>query len=254
MWSANLFDRVVGRANRFAATLVRTRTVRMVNKRPIVSFSFDDFPKSAVRNAAAILERHGIAGTYYICRSLNGATEEGIEYYDLADVQRLLDNGHEIGCHTGSHIQVPGVERSRLLEDIEANAQFLRGHFGDVRMSTFAFPMADMDLASKFLLQGRFAACRSNEPGVNRGVADLGALRAERLYSGLIDERAVGSLIEGSARPNSWLIFCTHDVDDNPSPYGCTPALFEAAVERALAAGCQVLPVRNALGPIRFPQ
>ena len=251
-WSRGPFDKVIGRANRFTATLVRTRTVRMVNEKPIVSFSFDDFPKSAVRNAAAFLELHGVAGTFYLSRSLNGVTEDGIEYYDLADVRRLLDNGHEIGCHTASHIQVARVPRSRLAEDIEANAQFLREHFGDFRMSTFAFPGGDMDVPSKLLLQGRFAACRSSVPGVNRGVADLGALRAARLYSGLIDENGVRSLIERSAQPKSWLIFCTHDVDDDPSPYGCTPALFEVAVKSALAAGCQVLPVRNALGPVRF--
>jgi hypothetical protein len=139
-----------------------------------------------------------------------------------------------------------------LVGDIEANAQFLRDNFGDVRMRTFAFPFGDMDLPSKLTLQQRFAACRSNLPGVNRGVADLGSLLAKRLYSRLTDENRVGSLIARSAQPRSWLIFYTHDVDDDPTDYGCTPALFEAAVKSALAAGCQVLPVRNALGPIRF--
>src|SRR5271165_5890727 len=124
-----LFARVAGRVGRLGATLVRTRTVRMVNERPIVSFSFDDFPRSAVRNAAAILEGHGVAGTYYLSRSFNGATVDGIEYYDLGDLRRLIDNGHEIGCHTASHLHATRVARSRLLDDIEANAEFLRQHF-----------------------------------------------------------------------------------------------------------------------------
>jgi peptidoglycan/xylan/chitin deacetylase (PgdA/CDA1 family) len=248
MSNRNVLNKIVGRANRFSASLVRTRTVRMVNERPIVSFTFDDFPKSAVRNGAAILERHGVAGTYYLCRSLNGVST----YYDLSDLRRLLDNGHEIGCHTASHLHAAQVARSRLVGDIEANARFLREKFGDVRMSTFAFPFGDMDLPSKLTLQQRFAACRSNLPGVNRGVADLGSLRAERLYSRLTDEDRVGSLIARSAQPRSWLIFYTHGVDDDPMHYGCTPALLKAAVKSALAAGCQVLPVRNALGPIRF--
>ena len=247
-----LFDRLAGRLNRLSAGLVRTRTVRMVNERPIVSFTFDDFPKSAVRNAAAILERYGVAGTYYLSRSFNGATVDGIEYYDIGDLRRLVDNAHEIGCHTASHVHAPQVARSSLIEDLEANAQFLREHFGDLRMTTFAFPFGDMDLPTKLLLQGRFAACRSIFPGANRRIADLGALRAERIYSRLTNVEAVTSLIERSAQPRSWLILYTHDVDDDPSPHGCTPALLEAAVRSALAAGCQVLPVRNALGPIRF--
>jgi peptidoglycan/xylan/chitin deacetylase (PgdA/CDA1 family) len=252
MSDQTLIEKLAGRVNRASVRLVRTRTMRMVNERPIVSFTFDDFPKSAVRNGASILERRGVAGTYYVSGSLNGATVDGIEYYELADVRRLVDNGHEIGCHTASHLHVPHVARARLLEDIAANAEFLREHFGDLQTTTFAFPFGELDLPSKLLLQGRFAACRSTLPSVNRRLADLGALRAERLYSRMTDVDAVRSLIEGSAQPTSWLVFYTHDVDDDPSPYGCTPALLEAAVDSAIAAGCRILPVRNALGPIRF--
>jgi len=245
-------DKLIGRAKRLSARLVRTRAARMVNERPIISFTFDDFPKSAVHNGASILERRGLAGTYFLSRSFNGARVDGIDYYDLADLRRLIDNRHEIGCHTASHFHVPQVTRARLLEDIAANAEFLAKHFGDLRMMTFAFPFGDLDLPSKLLLQGRFAACRSTLPSINRAVADLGALRAERLYSRLTDAGAVRSLIDRSARPKSWLIFYTHDVDDDPSPFGCAPALLEAAVETALAAGCFVLPVREALRNIRL--
>ncbi len=252
MSNSGLFDNLARRVNRISAKLVRTRTVRMVNERPIVSFTFDDFPKSAVRNGAAILERHGVAGTYYFCCVFTGAAVDGIDYFELADLRRLVDNGHEIGGHTASHLRVTQVARSRLIEDVEANKDFLREYFGDLRISTFAFPFGDIDLPTKLFLQGRFAACRSSFPGANCGVADLGALRAERIYSRLTSADTVRTLIERSARPRSWLIFYTHDVDDDPSLYGCTPALLEAAVTRALAAGCQILPVRNALGPIRF--
>lgn len=195
MSNRSLVNRLVGRLNRISATIVRTRTVRMVNERPIVSFTFDDFPKSAVRNAAPILERHGAAGTYYLSRSFNNATVDGIDYYDLTDLHRLIDNGHEIGCHTASHLHAPRVARSRLVEDIEANAQFVHERFGDLRLSTFAFPFGDMDLQTKLLLQGRFAACRSTLPGANREVADLGALRAGKIYSGSANDQAITSLI-----------------------------------------------------------
>ena len=252
MSGRTLVDRLTGRAKRLSARFVRTRAARMVNEHPIVSFTFDDFPKSAVHHGASILERRGLAGTYFLSRTFNGARVDGIDYYDLADLRRLIDNRHEIGCHTASHLHVHEVARARLLDDIAANAEFLRGHFGDMSMTTFAFPFGDLDLSSKLFLQGRFAACRSTFSGLNRGVADLGALRAERLYSRSTDAGAVGSLIDRSARPRSWLIFYTHDVDDRPSPYGCTLALFAAAVESAVAAGCLVLPVRRALDQIRL--
>jgi peptidoglycan/xylan/chitin deacetylase (PgdA/CDA1 family) len=252
MSDRSLLEKVVGRANRMSASLVRTRTVRMVNEQPIVSFAFDDFPKSAVEVAGTMLEQRGAAGTYYLSRTFAGATVEGIEYYDLADVRRLIDNGHEIGCHTASHSHVPQLSRAKLVEEIKANAEFLRENFGDLRMTTFAYPFGDMDLPSKLYLQSRFAACRSNLPGSNSPVADLGALRSQALYSRSITASAVAALVRQWAKPRSWLILYTHDVSDDPSPFGCTPALFEFALNAALDAGARVIPIRNALGPIRY--
>ena len=234
-----------------ARSLIRVRGVAMVNDRPIVSFTFDGFAKSAAHNTATALESRGAAGTYYTSRSFCGATKDGIDQYDLADLRRLVDNGHEIGCFTG-HPRTLSIDSAQLTADLEANAEFIRAQFGDLRMTTFAFPFADIDLRTKLRMQGRFAACRSTSPGVNAGVADLGALRAEPLFSGSTDPTAVKSLIENSSRPRSWLIFFTRDVHETPTPYGCTPALFEHALETALAMGCEVLSVRNALGRIRF--
>ena len=235
-----------------ARELISARGVAMVNEQPIVSFTFDGFPKSAALNAAPALERGSAGGTFYINRRLCGATADGVEQYGLDDLRRLVDNGHEIGCCPSERAQAPPLAAAELIADAEANAGFIRAQFGDLRMTTFAFPFADIDLKTKLRMQGRFAACRSTSPGVNAGVADLGALRAEPLFSQSTDAAAVTSLIERSSRPRSWLIFFTHDVGESPSSRGCTPKLFEHALESALSRGCQVLPVRNALGSIRF--
>ena len=37
----------------------------------------------------------------------------------------------------------------------------------------------------------------------------------------------------------------THDVDDNPSPYGCTPGFFEEIVRYAVNSGAVILPVNK---------
>jgi hypothetical protein len=113
-------------------------------------------------------------------------------------------------------------------------------------VTTFAFPFGDINLGTKILLQERFAACRAPAPGLNHGSVDLGALKAQRLYSNAINPEGVTRLIKEAAASNVWLIFYTHDVDKQPSKYGCTPGLFEAALETALAEHCAILPVRNA--------
>jgi peptidoglycan/xylan/chitin deacetylase (PgdA/CDA1 family) len=44
----------------------------MRNREPMISFTFDDFPRSALHVAGRILEDHGIAGTYYVSLGLMG--------------------------------------------------------------------------------------------------------------------------------------------------------------------------------------
>jgi peptidoglycan/xylan/chitin deacetylase (PgdA/CDA1 family) len=249
---AALQTRLRNLARRVSASAVSTRTVGMVNSRPIASFSFDDFPKSAVTQGAAILEGRGVRGSFYLSARFQGLTEDGIAYYDRDDLARLSDYGHEIGCHTASHIHAPDLAAARLAQELEANAAFLRDVLGDVRMTTFAFPFGDIDLRTKLFMQDRFAACRVTSPGINRGVADLGALRAVSLYSGSTDAERVRALVREAASPRSWLIFYTHDVSDSPSPFGCTPELMQSAVDMVVDAGFDVLPVKNALGLIRF--
>ena len=55
-----------------------------------------------------------------------------------------------------------------------------------------------------------------------------------------------------AAERKAWLIFYTYDVADEPSHVGCTPRLLEAAVSEAVASGCAVLTIRNALGAVVF--
>ena len=240
------------RANRAAAGLFRTRLARMANARPIVSFTFDDFPKSALRGAE-ILSSHDAAGTFFLCSCFSGGAVDGMRYYDPGDIRLLLENKHELGCHTASHAHVPRLRRDELTADLDRNAEFARKCF-NLELATFSFPFGDMSLSSKLLVQSRFEACRSSLPGVNRGFADLGALRAVRLYSKLIDAKALQRLVESAAQKSSWLIFYTHDVDESPTAFGCTPALFEAAVRAVIGAGCQVLPVREALAALTGPR
>jgi hypothetical protein len=63
----------------------------------------------------------------------------------------------------------------------------------------------------------------------------------------LIDRPAVVRFIAEAVRRNGWLLFASHDVADTPSHYGVRPDLLAFAVRSALAAGCEVVTVAQAL-------
>ena len=55
------------------------------------------------------------------------------------------------------------------------------------------------------------------------------------------DPAAIRRAIDESCDEKGWLIFSTHDVRENPSPYGCTPGFFEAVVSYAVQSGARIL-------------
>jgi peptidoglycan/xylan/chitin deacetylase (PgdA/CDA1 family) len=231
---------------------VRTKTVPLRNKRGIISFSFDDFPHSAVSNGANILSDYGLYGTFYVSGSMCGKLISDILYFSESDLATLNKAGHEIGCHTYEHVLVSELSAERLDLEMEKNAAFIAEMVPGQIACNFSYPFGDISLQQKLRLQRRFASCRTTQMGLNTSRLDLGFLLAVRLYSELIDEKTVSTLIDKAAAENAWLIFYTHDVDNIPSPFGCTPTLLEHAVKSAQRSTAEILSVRNALGAVRF--
>jgi peptidoglycan/xylan/chitin deacetylase (PgdA/CDA1 family) len=232
--------------------LFHKKLIHVDIKRPVVSFSFDDFPRSAVTNGARILEGFGACGTFYVAGSLCGTLADGIRQFEKDDLSRLSEAGHEIGCHTFTHRRAGHMTDKALFDDLEQNAAFVENVIPGFEMSTFAYPFGDVSLSSKSRLRNRFAACRSIKAGLNRGRIDLSYLKAVQLYETMMDEDRLTSLITETVNRKAWLIFYTHDVEDTPSRFGCSPSLLRSAVTAAVQAGAQIMPIKNAIGEIRF--
>jgi peptidoglycan/xylan/chitin deacetylase (PgdA/CDA1 family) len=243
-------SRTLAAVRRSVRTALFARTVAMRNWRAIVSFTFDDFPRSAVSNGARLLEEHGVRGTFYLTGSYCERVIDDVLQYGAEDLAALAGAGHEIGCHTFTHPRVSTLSAGALNGEIELNAAFLARHLPGLELRTFAYPFGDLSFAATMRLQSRFAGCRSSQPGLNSGTADLGRLRSVRLYDRLIGPADVSDLIKQAVARNAWLIFYTHDVDWTPSRFGCNPALLEHAITSAISAGAEVRPVDAAIKAI----
>jgi peptidoglycan/xylan/chitin deacetylase (PgdA/CDA1 family) len=214
--------------------------------RPVASFTFDDFPKSAWTEGGALLERYGARGTYYTAGGACGTTDSGLRYYDAEDLQALHAGGHEVGCHTFSHQRSFQVSSPDLHADFDRNTAFVRELLGEVTLESFAFPYGAVSPRTKRLAGARFPSSRGIRAGVNAGQIELAQLKAVPLEARDWSARQVEGLVESARRQNGWIVFFTHDISDDPSPYGATPAMLEHALESVQAAGIEILPVREA--------
>jgi peptidoglycan/xylan/chitin deacetylase (PgdA/CDA1 family) len=225
------------------------RTVPLGNRGPIVSFSFDDFPRTAYSAGGAVLERFGVRGTYYAAFGLMNASNELGEQFRSEDMDSLLERGHELASHTFSHISCRSVSCAAFREDVEKGRKAIEEVTG-VDSTNFAYPFGHVTLQAKRTLRLGPGSARSIAPGCNGPDIDLNLLRANSLYGDLDSAGRAEKLILENAKRKTWLIFYTHDVRPRPSAFGCTPSLLEAALSCAVRSGCRILTVREALAEV----
>src|SRR3989449_5661453 len=103
MTSSSVWARVQGRYQRSAARLFFRRPFAIDSPLSIVSFTFDDFPRSALLTGGGILKRFGLAGTYYASFCLVGKIASSVPIFVLEDLKALVEEGHELGCRTFDH-------------------------------------------------------------------------------------------------------------------------------------------------------
>jgi peptidoglycan/xylan/chitin deacetylase (PgdA/CDA1 family) len=237
---------------RRAARHTRSKTLVMRNSAPLVSFTFDDVPDSAYLNGAAVLERHGVRGTFYIASGICGSQDTHWRVIGEDQVRALYEADHEIGCHTFSHVRVEDLDGRRMDEESEQNLRRLRELCPGIALTNFCYPFGRASLPRKMQLQKRFDTCRSIYEGINAGTADLGMLRMIELYDRTLTKDKLRRVLDETQERNGWLIFATHDVADPPSWIGCSPRLLDDVLTAVQAENMQCLPIRDALKAVGY--
>jgi peptidoglycan/xylan/chitin deacetylase (PgdA/CDA1 family) len=241
------YRKVVGKMSRFLARNVPTKKLTMRNTQPMVTFTFDDVPATACDLGVRLLERHGALGTFYVA---GGGCERNSPVGLLASIDQLravYSKGHEIGCQTFSHVAVSSLSRGELDLEYSRNQSALKRIDGNLPVRNFSYPYGDLSFRARLHLETLFDSCRSIDPGINAGLADLGLLKSCTLDNRSIDRAEISRLIADTVRINGWLIFLSHDVCDEPSRFGIQPDLLEFALHNAQQAGLQPVTISQAL-------
>lgn len=228
------------------------RPFRIQRQWPLISFTFDDFPRSALLAGGTILNRFGLSGTYYASLSLMGKETSSGQIFLADDLATLFQQGHELGCHTFSHCDSWETDPDTFENSIVENRKVLRELFPDARFENFAYPISLPRPLTKERIGDYFLSCRGGGQSINVGKVDLNQLSSYFLEKSP-NIQAVRDLINYNLRVRGWLIFATHDISDNHTPFGCSPEFFEEVVQHAVSTGTQILPVVEALRMLRAP-
>src|SRR6266436_5375910 len=196
---ADPWPRLTGFYQRKVASLACRRPFSVHPQRPLISFTFDDFPRSAIHTGGAILNRFGVAGTYYAALGLIDKLTPSGQIFSVDDLPALFEQGHELGCHTFAHCDSWGTP-------------------------TEVFEQSDLNQLSAYFVE----KTRDNF-------------------------QAIKDIIDENRRACGWLIFATHDVVEDHTPFGCAPEFFHNVVQYAVSSGAQIVPVVEALNILGAP-
>lgn len=213
----------------------------------MISFTFDDFPRSALTNGGSILRERGFAGTYYVSLGLMGKTAPTGEMFEHEDLDELIRQGHELACHTFDHCDSWETSPADFEGSILRNQRAIAERLSGITLKSLSYPISWPRPQTKRIVPRYFECARGGGQSFNSGMTDLNYLKAFFIEQSRDDFDAIKHIIDANARAKGWLIFATHDVCDAPTRFGCTPQLFEQVVECSAKSGAAILPVSEAL-------
>ena len=251
MTSTSSWPNAHGWYQRNAARFFCARPLTIASSYPIISFTFDDFPRSALHTGGAILERFGLKGTFYASFGLMGREAPTGPIFVREDLNALVARGHELGCHTFDHCHSWDTKTDVFERSILENKAALETLLPGASFRTFSYPISPPRPHTKRKMADHFSCARGGGQTLNVGTTDLNYLRAYFLEKARGDRDAVSRLIERNRAAVGWLILATHDVCNNPTPFGCPPDFFEHIVHCAVGSGARVLPVAEALAVLQ---
>lgn len=222
-----------GKLRRRVSKLMYRKPARLEGlKRPLITFSFDDAPQSALSEGARILETYDTRGTYFISTGLMGAESHLGAYLTGDEVCEVADRGHEIACHTFEHLDCGRAKAQTIAASLERNRAELAA-LGVTGISTFAYPYGDVSPQAKSVLSRTYSSARALHHGLITTGTDLNQAPAIGIEGEHGEAAGLKWIETARATPDSWLVFYTHDVRETPSTWGCTIKTFERLVKTA---------------------
>lgn len=213
---------------RMIACRLIKKTVKLNNEKPVITFCFDDVPDSAITNGARILNENGYKGTFYVSLGISDNQDKNKSYFDHSKLKALIENGNELACHTYDHIKMYNSDKNTILQDLKKNEQKLNEILPGHKFENFSYPYGQQTMTSKNIIKNKYKSSRGVGSGLHVKNADLYNLHANALGNLTLQEAQ--ALIDEAISKNAWLIFYTHEVNENPGRCDCNINLFQQVV------------------------
>jgi peptidoglycan/xylan/chitin deacetylase (PgdA/CDA1 family) len=224
----------------------------------LVSLTFDDALAQQLA-AAAILERHGMRGTFFLntWRLRSGSADN----MTPAQAKDLEDRGHEIGGHTIDHVHLTTLTPAQQHVQICNDRAYLTSVGLDVQ--SFAYPFGEWNAQARQAVVDCGYDSARDISGVDGSVAaesfvpeDRFALRAPRSIASTDTVADIEGWVMRAERQGGWLILTFHHVCDRCAENAIRAEDLEnlvAWLEQRRSTGTRTARVRDVIGGTTKP-
>jgi peptidoglycan/xylan/chitin deacetylase (PgdA/CDA1 family) len=240
--------RTINTSRKITSSFFYRSNIKVNSDKKIITFTFDDVPESTFDNAIPILNRYDIKATFYVALSLIDGVKTGKGLFREDDLIKCLDSGHELGCHSYGHIHFYDTHSKKFIEsDLKKNQLELQKIIPEGLFSNFSYPYGEQTISAKRIVSRRYASCRGTDNGLNIGRFDLNSLKGIKLYEHINTPESIYSVLNEFHKSGGWLIFYTHEVQEDFSSYGCSPKYLEEIVKKCLDMGFEIKSIRQTI-------
>lgn len=209
----------------------------------IVSFTFDDAPKSVLTVGVPILDKYHLRGTLYI--STRNATRDG--YMNWDDIDAVTLKGWELGAHTYTHARLTNLTDAQIDDELRISTEdFVKHGYHPV---DFASPFGSYDDRVLGILKQHYQSHRAAWPdGSNTLTPDPYRIQSYSINQTTTLEE-VNSIFTKTWYTGGWVVFQFHFLYPKgevvSEKYGTN--LLADMVEQAHKMGFTILTVKEAL-------
>lgn len=211
--------------------------------KPRLSLTFDDGWESAFTNGAALLNRYGYEGTFY----LNPSTIDTASFMTSDQVAELVKNGHEIASHGYEHLNFTTLKRDDINYQFEHASNYFK-EIHNMQRVDFAAPFGGNDPQTTFYARKYYASLRGTADGVNTK-QNMDPYNLRVLYvGGSVSLEKLSAAIADAKSKNGWLILIYHRIETPvKGETVLTPTQFQQQLDTIKNSGINVQPVADAL-------
>ncbi len=208
---------------------------------PVISITFDDSLVNQFE-ASRILDKYGFKGTFYVLPGYFGSVFEGYDVMNYSQVRDLYSRGHEIGCHTMSHINLSASNISVIKEELSECKRVLK----EFNVKSFAYPFG-MGIEHESIVKKYFSSARVLIQEVNT-CKEFNIKGLIFVHERMNRLETLKEWISTIKRDGGWIVITIHGISDEPRDLiDITPDEFNQILEVINDSGIKVKTVSNVL-------